>query len=611
MLKAMRKNTKIVLWVVIAAFLGTIVFAWGMQYTASQQMKNYVAKVNGEKITADEYLFYFDRLAKQWEAQNPQSEMPEDQRVKLHYDAWRELLRNVLMQQQIERYGLGVTDGEIVEFLQKYYYAVPELMQLEVFQTNGQFDYNKYLAIMNSKDPAAGPFWAQIEALVRPKILEFKLTNAVFSTARVSSQDVVNRFKEYNEYYKVKIALVRSEQFRTQIPPPSDEELKSEFARNKETYRQPERASIKFVRIPKTSGAEDELRVQDEVFRIREEAEKAADSAGFAELAKKYSEDPTAAQNGGDLGWFGRGQMVSPFDSVAFNLKPGGLSEPVRTSFGWHLIKLWGKKKTKDGEQVHASHILLKVEPNPEATEQLKATAENFVRLAQETGLEKAAAEKQLAVDSSNIFTRDASIPNLGMFTEINQFVFFNEEGSLSPVYNLPGNYVVVKVGRRFPAGIPKFEDVKNMVRADISRRKTMALSRQRAEGIWQLAQKGTPFEAAAAKFQEAAMTEHIWGWGAWVPGMGDAPAFLGAAIRAHQKNERFIPPVPTDIGYATGELVQYIPYDQGRFAAAKDSTLQSIYQKRRTDALNAWLAQLQRDADIEDYRMEVLGANF
>ncbi|HLG94535.1 MAG TPA: peptidylprolyl isomerase [candidate division Zixibacteria bacterium] len=611
MLKTMRNNTKIVLWIVIAAFLGTIVFAWGMQYTASQQMKNYVAKVNGEKITADEYLFYFDRLARQWETQNPQIEMSEDQRAKLHYDAWRELLRNALMQQQVERYGLGVTDGEIVEFLQKYYYAVPELMQLEVFQTNGQFDYNKYVAIMNSKDPAAGPFWVQIEALVRPKILEFKLSNAVFSTARVSNQDVVNRFKEYNEYYKVKFVLVRSDQFRTQIPPPTEEELKTVFNQNKEKYRQPERAFIKFVRIPKSSGLEDELRVQDEAFKIREGAQKVADSSAFAEVAKKYSQDPTAPQNGGDLGWFGRGQMVTAFDSAVFSLKVGELSEPVRTSFGWHLIKLWGKKKNKDGEQVHASHILLKVEPNPDALEQLKATTEDFARLAAEVGLEKAATERQLTVDSSNIFTRDASITGLGMFTEVNQFVFSNEPGTLSPLYNLPGNYVVVKVEKRLAAGIPNFEDVRNMVRADISRRKMMERSRQRAGEIWQAVQKGTSFEEATARFQETAVTEHIWGWGAWVPTLGDAPAFLGAVIRSHEKKDRFIPPVPTDIGYVLGELLQYLPYNAAHFTAAKDSTLQSLFQKRRTDALNAWVAQLQKDADIEDYRMEVLGANF
>ncbi|MGH8004087.1 MAG: peptidylprolyl isomerase [Limisphaerales bacterium] len=610
MLKTMRKNTKIVLWVVIAAFLGTIVFAWGMQYTASERMKNYVAKVNGEKVTADEYLFYFDRLARQWEAQNPQSEIPEDQRAKLHYDAWREMLRNLIMQQQTERFGLRVPDGEVVEFLQKYYYAVPELMQLEVFQTNGQFDYNKYLAIMNSKDPAAGPFWAQIEALVRPKILEFKLSNAVFSTAHVSNQDVVNRYKEYNEYYKVKIVQVRSEQFRTRISP-LDEELKTAFNEDKEKYRQPERAYITFVRFAKTSALEDARRAEDETHQIRMEAVKAADSAAFAALARQYSEDPTVEKNGGDLGWFGQGQMVPAFDSAVFALKPGELSQLVRTSFGWHLIKVWGKKKTKSGEQVHASHILVKVKASTEGTDGLKMAAETFARRAVEEGFEKTASDMQLIVDSSNIFTRDASITGVGSFTEINQFVFSSKPGTISPVYNVPGSFIVVKVEKRFPAAIPKFDEVRNIVRSNLARRRTMELARQKAEGIWQLLQKGSPIETAAAQFGDTVGTDHIWGWGAWVPGMGDAPAFLGAVIRAHKQKQRFIPPVPTDIGYALGELVQYLPYDAARFAAAKDSTTQSLYQKRRTDALNAWLAQLQRDADIEDYRMEVLGTNF
>ncbi|MCI0329345.1 MAG: peptidylprolyl isomerase [candidate division Zixibacteria bacterium] len=611
MLKTMRKNTKIVLWLVIAAFIGTIVFAWGMQYTASERMRNYVAKVNGEKISADEYLFYFDRMVRQWESQNPQSELPDDQRAKLHYDAWRELLRNVLMEQQVKQYGLRVTDGEVLEFLQKYYYAVPELTQLEVFQTNGQFDYNKYMTIMNSKDPAAGPFWAQIEALVRPKILEFKLSNAVFSTARVSNQDVVNRYKEFNEYYKVKIVHVRSDQFRTQIPAPTEEELKTEFEKNKEKYRQPERAFIKFVHFKKASGLEDEERAEDNALKIREAVNKAADSAAFAALARLYSDDPTALQNGGDLGWFGRGQMVAAFDSAAFAMKPGELSQPVRTSFGWHLIKLWSRKKGKNGEQVHASHILLKIEPSREGTEQLKTMAENFSRRVGEGGFEKVASEMQLVIDSSNIFTRDASIAGVGLFTEINQFVFSSKPGSTSPVYNVPGSFVVVKVEKHFPAGIPRFDEVKSMVRSDFIRRKTMNLARQKAEGIGQLLQKGTSIDSAAARFNQTVETEHIWGWGAWVPGMGDAPAFLGAVIRAHQQKQRFIPPVPTDIGYVLGELLQYLPYDAGRFAVAKDSTVQSLYQKRRTDAINAWIAQEQRDADIEDYRMEVLGANF
>jgi peptidyl-prolyl cis-trans isomerase D len=447
--------------------------------------------------------------------------------------------------------------------------------------------------------------------MVRPRILEFKLSNAVFSTARVSERDAVNRFKEFNEYYRVKIVHVRSDQFRAQLPALTDETLNSEFEKKREAYRQPERAFIKFVRVAKASSQEDEQRAEDQAFRFREEVKRAADSAAFAQLARVYSDDPTALQNGGDLGWFGRGQMVAPFDSAVFALKPGELSEPVRTSFGWHVIKLWAKRKDKGAEQVHASHILVKVQPSTEGTEQLKQAAESFARRAEKEGFEQAAAALQLVVDSSNVFTREASIGGLGFHTEINQFVFSNKPGAVSPVYNIPGAYIVLKVEKRLPAGIPKFEEVKNSVRADFNRKKTMELARQRAQAIYELAQKGVAIDSAAARHKEAVATEHIWGWGAWVPGMGDSPAFLGAVIRAHQKKERFIPPIPSDIGYALGELLQYLPYDAGRFAAAKDSTAQSLFQKRRTDALNAWFAQLQRDADIEDYRMEVLGANF
>lgn len=611
MLKVMRKNTKIVLWFVIAAFVGTIVFAWGMQYTASQKMKNYVAKINGEQIRPDEYTFYYDRLARKWETDNPQAELTEDQKVRFTQQAWGELVKNVLMRQEIRKYGIRVGDAEVVEFLQKYPYAVPELAQIPAFQTNKQFDYNKYLALMNSKDPAAGPFWAQIEALVRPQLLEFKLTNMVSSTARVTDEDVVNRYKEYNEYYKMKMVLVRFEQFRPELTNPLDAELKAEYEKNKEKYHQAERAFATFVRFSKLPSAEENQRVREEITKIRAEAEKAADSAAFAELAKKYSQDPTAAQNGGDLGWFGPGRMVPAFDSAAFSLKPGQLSPPVRSSFGWHLIKLWGKKKDKTGEQLHASHILLLVQASGESLERLKTTAEEFSLAAQKEGFEKAATERKLKIDSSNIFGRQASIGGLGLYPEISEFVFSKKQGSVSPVYNLDNFFAVVKVEKRFSAGIPPFEEAKKRVRADILGRRAKELTRQKAEEIWRMAQSGLTLDSAAALHKLTVATDLIWGWGAWVPGMGDAPAFLGAVIRAHEKNQRLIPPIPCDLGYLVGELLEYLPYDPGRFAAAKDSTAQSIMQKRHTDTYNAWMMELQKKSEIKDYRMEVLGASF
>ncbi len=611
MLKTMRKNTQIILWIVIAAFIGTIVFAWGMNYTTSQKMRNFVAEINGEEISANEYNFYYDRQVRDWESKNPQAELTEDQKTRFHQQAWQDVVRGVLVRQQEKKYGIKVSDVEVVEFLQKYYYTIPQLAQIEAFQTNGQFDYSKYIALMNSKDPMAGPFWAQIEGLVRPQLLEFKLTDMVFSTARVTDEDIINRYKEFNEYYRVKMVLVRPEQFRAELAQVPESEFKAEYEKNKEKYHLPERAVVKFVRFQNIPSYEDEQRVKEAIETIRMEAVKAADSAAFTEVAKKYSEDPTVSTNGGDLGWFGHGRMVPAFDSAAFLLSPGQLSQPVRTSFGWHIIKLWAKKKNKEGEQLHAGHILLQVKTGSETAERTRTSAEEFVQASQKIGFEEEAADRKLKIDSSNIFTRDASIAGLGFVSEISEFVFSNKPGTVSPVYYLPGSPAVVKIYKRMPAGVPSYEEIKNRVKGNVLGPKSMALARQKAEKVLQMAQSGTSLDWAAAQHKEEVTTDLLWGWGAWVPGMGDAPAFIGATIRAHEKKQRFIPPVPTDLGYLLGELMEYLPYDANRFAAAKDSTIQSLVQKRKNDTYNAWFTDLQKKSDIKDFRMEVFGANY
>lgn len=127
---------------------------------------------------------------------------------------------------------------------------------------------------------------------------------------------------------------------------PSDAELSAYLEKHREKYDEPEQIRARHILIRVAEGASEAevAKAKHQIEQIRQELEAGAD---FAELAKKYSQDPGSAQNGGDLGFFGRGQMVPEFEESAFALAVGAISEPVRTIFGFHLIKVEEKKPVR------------------------------------------------------------------------------------------------------------------------------------------------------------------------------------------------------------------------------------------------------------------------
>ena len=128
--------------------------------------------------------------------------------------------------------------------------------------------------------------------------------------------------------------------------------------------------------------------------------QKIKEGADFAEMAKKYSEDPGSAANGGDLGFVKRGDLVKPFEEIAFNLKPGQISDVVETQFGYHIIQLLERK----GEKIHVRHILIRVAPTQQdelaVVKQIKElykrakAGENFAELAKKYSDDKTTREK-------------------------------------------------------------------------------------------------------------------------------------------------------------------------------------------------------------------------
>ena len=125
----------------------------------------------------------------------------------------------------------------------------------------------------------------------------------------------------------------------------TDEEGKTFYDTNPQLFQQPERVKASHILIKVNEGATEEKKVEARK-KIKEVQEKVQKGEDFAELAKTYSEGPSASR-GGDLGLFGRGQMVKPFEDAAFSLKPNETSDIVETKFGYHLIKVVDKQPAK------------------------------------------------------------------------------------------------------------------------------------------------------------------------------------------------------------------------------------------------------------------------
>jgi foldase protein PrsA len=156
-----------------------------------------------------------------------------------------------------------------------------------------------------------------------------------FNEALASSGSDLDSVKENIKTYLLTEKLLKD---RIKI---TDDQIKEYFEANKDTFAQSEQVEASHILV-------------DDEKTAQEVKKKLDDGGDFAELAKEYSTDTSNADSGGELGYFGKGEMVTEFDDKAFSMKKGEISEPVKTEFGYHIIKVTGKKEAK--EAVLADH---------------------------------------------------------------------------------------------------------------------------------------------------------------------------------------------------------------------------------------------------------------
>jgi peptidyl-prolyl cis-trans isomerase D len=592
MLKAMRKLTKLILWIVIAAFVGTIIFAWGMEFSAKNKKQGMIATVNGQDIPYTTFQYLYDQAVR--EAEKSKGEVSDQTANQLREEVWNQMVNDILLQQETKKRGITVSDAELFEYLRRF--PPKELMQNPAFQTkDGKFDYQKYLQAL--ADPRVP--WEQVEPYVRSNLTLAKLQQSVISLVRVTDQEVRQYYIDNNEQVKVKYLLVPVSRFLQRNLSVSDPEIQAYYQVHKEEFKVDQSADLSYVAFEKKPSATDEEKTKEKLSDIKKEIEEGGD---FAELAKEYSEDKGSAEQGGDLGWFGKGKMVEAFENAAFALKPGEMSEPVKTKFGWHLIKVFDAKEDEKGREIKASHILLKTEISQETLDQLKLEAEEFADRAKKSDLDKAAQEQNLSVSQTGWFSKGGYIRGLGTNSEVDEFAFKNKIGNISPVIEIDQAFCVFQIKGRRPAGISPLEDVAGVIKQELLKTRADSLAYDEAQKIFAQIKAGKSLQKAAEDNNAVyAETEEL-SRNSLIPNLGSVPEFIGASFSLSPQN-RLSPPIKTDQGTFIIELVSKTPINDSLFASAKDSLGSAVLQNKQSQVYQDWFAQLRKSAKIQDYR--------
>jgi peptidylprolyl isomerase/peptidyl-prolyl cis-trans isomerase D len=339
----------------------------------------------------------------------------------------------------------------------------------------------------------------------------------------------------------------------------------------------------------------DNAEIETELNEIKNQI--AAGNLTFAEAARAHSQDGSASQ-GGDLGWFGRGQMVDVFDDAAFEAPLNEVVGPIKSRFGYHLIEV----QDRASSEVKISDLALQIRTDIATLNNIQEQLEDLRYFSDETGdFEEEAERLGLNVQTVQITPDQQMIPGLGSSRTILNFLESAAEGELSPVIELDDVFVVGEVEEIIPEGYRPFDDVRSEVQPRVYIEKKKELLSERID----TALENNDFDALPQVLGTQKQTaENVTFSMNVVPGLGREPRFTGTALGIDEGETS---------GVVAGEnavfVVKAISVDEpAPITEAQRAQLRNqMLQQRRTEVRSQWLAQLRERAAIEDHRSRFL----
>ena len=588
MLENIRKKQKVVIWIVAFAF---IIGMGAMGFSEIFRPKDNLGKVNGQVITMDMFRQQIAKVEEQYAEQLKNQPMDDNMRKSIQDMAWNQMVNEMLLAQQIKKNRIKISEAEITaEMLNN---PPQELMQNPSFQTNGIFDKSKYVEILKTNTE----FFAMMDEYVRRALPQKKLQKKIAEKGKINEDslkaeyakdtNLVNGRAIWFDYNKIDSVSV------------TDAEIKARYDRDKETlYKKGPASQIKYLSFELKPSDKDFANIKTQMDLIYKEAISGGD---FGALATKYSEDPGSAANNGSLGEFGKGQMVPEFETAAFAQKAGQISKPVKTSFGWHIIKTDSLGGTPAEPIVKASHILLKVEASDQTIADTRKKAEETRKQIAKKGIDEIAKSLKMEAMDTKMVAHDAQqIPGLGNIKGLMDFMKKGKAKAVSEVYESQNKQLIVaQLIQNKKEYYEDFEDLKMRIKFELEKEKKVALTKPIAEAFAKANDKANYFTAAeAAGWRVVEVKNHK--DGSSLEGIAKSDDFTKAAL-----------------ALKTGEASGVINTKEGQFimlaterrmpdynAFSKDKAKREEIQKRLEEgAFNRWFEKLRKDSKIVDNR--------
>jgi peptidyl-prolyl cis-trans isomerase D len=587
--------------------------------------KGIVAKVNGEDITADEVR----RTAREM----LQQQMPQGSNANLSMllpfftqRAAEQLITRQALLTEADRMGLRVSPEEIRDELVHGRYAATFFPGGKFI---GQTEYEDMLARANLTS-------AKFEEAVGHDIMLSKLQALISGSANVSDAEIHQQFVKQNTKVKFQYAVLKQDDIKKGLHPTTEElkayydshkasyansipekrqvkyavidvnkleaavqvtpdDLRKYYDDHRDQYRVPEQVKVSHILIktplPGPDGKVDEKGAVEAQRRAEDLLKQVKSGANFEELAKKYSEDPGSAKQGGSLGWIGRGQTVPEFEKTAYSLPKGQISDLIKSSYGFHIIRV------DDKQEAHVKSlddVKSEIEPilkHQKAQQLAQKKADDLLAQARKQSLDVAAAAQAVPVITSDFFGRKDMLPGLGPAPQFMDAVFTAQEKSPPDEASSSQGIVVYQLLAVKPAATPSFEEIKTRVEDEFKNERSNALLTQKAQELSDRAKSGHDLKRAAKELGATMKTSDLVPPDGQVPEVGSMSG--QAAVAFTMKPGEITGPINNGSDASVLQIVDLQQPSEAEYAAKKDQIRDQLLQQKQQERFQLFVSNV------------------